>query len=85
MTDSTTPQDAKAMPPASTGSLACVMPCRACIERYDLRNPQRPFFRLDYTRMILCEHCGNKRCPHASNHRLACTGSNSSGQIGSAY
>ena len=78
-------QDNEEPSAASAGSLACAMPCRACIERFDLRHPQRPFFRLDYTRMILCEHCGNKRCPHASDHHLACTGSNSSGQAGSAY
>ncbi len=27
-------------------------------------------------RMILCEHCGNKRCPHAEDHDLLCMGSN---------
>lgn len=37
------------------------------------------------TRMILCPDCGNKRCPHASDHRLACTNSNDSGQLGSVY
>lgn len=37
------------------------------------------------TRMILCPVCGNKRCPHASDHELACTGSNESGQPGSVY
>lgn len=30
-----------------------------------------------------CEICGNKRCPHHSDHRLACTGSNEPGQPGS--
>lgn len=30
-----------------------------------------------------CEKCGNKRCPHHSDHLLACTGSNDSGQKGS--
>ncbi len=35
--------------------------------------------------MILCETCGNKRCPHATDHELACTGSNEPGQKGSAY
>ncbi|MFS8319194.1 hypothetical protein RPF54_24860, partial [Enterobacter hormaechei subsp. xiangfangensis] len=28
---------------------------------------------------------GNKRCPHANDHRNACTGSNEPGQEGSAY
>lgn len=35
--------------------------------------------------MILCTACGNKRCPHASNHRNDCTGSNDPGQKGSIY
>lgn len=35
--------------------------------------------------MFLCEHCGNKRCPHATDHRHNCTGSNESGQPGSSY
>lgn len=36
-------------------------------------------------RMILCPDCGNKRCPHANHHDNACTGSNDTGQAGSAY
>jgi hypothetical protein len=32
-----------------------------------------------------CEICGNKRCPHHTDHRLACSGSNAVGQPGSAY
>ena len=32
-----------------------------------------------------CELCGNKRCPHHTNHRLACSNSNLPGQIGSIY
>ena len=31
-------------------------------------------------RMLLCPTCGNKRCPHAHDHRNACTGSNDVGQ-----
>lgn len=34
---------------------------------------------------IVCAICGNKRCPHANDHRHACTGSNEPGQPGSAY
>jgi hypothetical protein len=34
---------------------------------------------------IVCSTCGNKRCPHATDHNLACTGSNEPGQKGSAY
>lgn len=36
-------------------------------------------------RMFLCETCGNKRCPHAADHRLQCTNSNAPGQKGSLY
>jgi len=32
-----------------------------------------------------CEICGNKRCPHHTDHNFACTGSNEPGQLGSAY
>jgi ribosomal protein L40E len=34
---------------------------------------------------IVCKKCGNKRCPHATNHRLKCTNSNEPGQKGSNY
>lgn len=36
-------------------------------------------------RFVVCPDCGNKRCPHANDHRHACTGSNEPGQEGSAY
>ena len=35
--------------------------------------------------MMLCQTCGNKRCPKATDCRLACTGSNDPGQVGSVY
>lgn len=35
--------------------------------------------------MVLCETCGNKRCPHATFHGNECTGSNEPNQPGSAY
>lgn len=41
--------------------------------------------RLSTAKMILCGECGNKRCPEASDHRLACTHSNEPGQVGSVY
>lgn len=34
---------------------------------------------------VVCPTCGNKRCPKASDHRHACTGSNEPGQVGSVY
>ena len=37
------------------------------------------------TRMIVCPECGNKRCPKATDHNLACTHSNETGQVGSRY
>ena len=44
-----------------------------------LRGPQIPGWR------YACEICGNKRCPHHTDHRLACTGSNEPGQPGSSW
>ncbi|MFT2166399.1 hypothetical protein ACMV58_21735 [Citrobacter freundii] len=38
-----------------------------------------------YMRFVVCPDCGNKRCPHANDHRNSCTGSNEPGQEGSAY
>ena len=35
--------------------------------------------------LIVCPLCGNKRCPHANDHRNDCTNSNDTGQAGSAY
>jgi hypothetical protein len=35
--------------------------------------------------MNVCSVCGNKRCPKATDHVLACTGSNEPGQEGSWY
>jgi len=37
------------------------------------------------TRMIVCPTCGNKRCPHSTDHNLPCTNSNEPGQPGSRY
>lgn len=35
--------------------------------------------------MIVCEFCGNKRCPHATDCGLKCTDSNKPGQPGSIF
>lgn len=59
-------------------------PCHKCIEEYNIR-PRDSLFRLDSLIMIFCEFCGNKRCPHASNHNLCCTNSDDPGQEGSIY
>lgn len=45
----------------------------------------RPSTTLANMRMVLCPTCGNKRCPHANDHRNACTGSNAVGQPGSSW
>lgn len=37
------------------------------------------------SRFVVCPECGNKRCPHANDHRNSCTGSNEPGQEGSSY
>lgn len=51
--------------------------CHHC-RRHDWQNPWA-------TVMVVCSICGNKRCPHASDHRLSCTGSNEPGQPGSVH
>lgn len=61
--------------------------CYQCTEEFCLENPLPPEEGLDYRmhRMFLCAKCGNKRCPHATDHRHMCTGSNAAGQRGSRY
>jgi len=58
--------------------------CRCFNCLYDQFDPNTGL-RLTLTRMVLCETCGNKRCPHATDHRFTCTGSNEPGQPGSRY
>ena len=36
-------------------------------------------------RLALCPTCGNKRCPRAHNHTLACANNNAPGQPGSSW
>jgi hypothetical protein len=55
--------------------------CFECLKDYKAENG----LPVILSRMILCPDCGNKRCPKATNHRLACTNSNDSGQQGSRY
>lgn len=65
--------------PRRTGE--CV--CHRCIKEKGITNEWGA--PLDRSVMILCPKCGNKRCPHASDHDLECTGSNEPGQKGSIY
>lgn len=53
----------------------------------DKDNPkyQSPIGDARMMRFFRCSSCGNKRCPHAADHRLECTGSNEPGQKGSLY
>jgi hypothetical protein len=57
--------------------------CHACIKEFGIEGADG--WPLNLTQMILCPTCGNKRCPRASDHRNACTGSNDTGQAGSIY
>lgn len=59
--------------------------CHRCIGEKNLVEREGSFLPMNSTRMILCPQCGNKRCPHASDHDLACTNSNDPGQPGSVY
>ena len=60
--------------------------CRRCIREKDKHVMWGAIkFPLSGTKMILCGICGSKRCPKATDHRLACTDSNAPGQPGSVY
>lgn len=66
-------------------------PCRHCTTREVAMRPTPPHEMIFGTidprmhRYFLCETCGNKRCPHAADHRNPCTDSNEPGQPGSSY
>ncbi len=51
-----------------------VCPCRQCLGECGV----------DIWWMVVCQTCGNKRCPKANNHRNTCTNSNELGQPGAA-
>ena len=59
--------------------------CRKCHEGHVVG--EIGGFQIPYAMsvMIVCPKCGNKRCPHASDHNYECTGSNEPGQEGSVY
>ena len=62
-------------------------PCYTCLNAdYQSReNKDKLIFQHPVWMMILCQKCGNKRCPHATDHNLECTESNEPGQEGSNY
>lgn len=56
--------------------------CYECWVEYTKHKP------LDWStgfKYFTCPKCGNKRCPHATDHRLPCGNSNEPGQLGSMY
>lgn len=62
-------------------TMAC--PCYRCmVDRQEIHDGE---VWMGYQFMVVCETCGNKRCPHATYHGEACTGSNDAGQKGSRY
>ena len=62
---------------------ACM--CRQCLRDRDERHPDLPSLPYELSAMIVCAKCGNKRCPHATDHGNECTNSNAPGQKGSVY
>lgn len=53
--------------------------CWECVSRIV---SARPFPENLAYPFIVCDTCGNKRCPHAQSHENTCTGSNEPGQAG---
>jgi hypothetical protein len=60
--------------------------CRQCLrDRKEGTMLGDWFVPAEMSMMVVCATCGNKRCPHATDHRHACTNSNEPGQVGSVY
>lgn len=78
--DAQRPDDGSAPPKPNGPNELRACWCFRCLDapEHGLNNPT-------CNTMILCPACGNKRCPRASDHRFACTGSNEPGQFGSKY
>lgn len=70
------PSDAASQPRVNCGN------CHKCLEH---KCDDATGFPITAIRMIVCPSCGNKRCPHASDHALTCTRSNEPGQPGSIF
>lgn len=56
-----------------------------CWRCADKQIDPRTGFKRSMLTFIVCPDCGNKRCPRATDHQNACTGSNEPGQKGSRY
>jgi hypothetical protein len=59
--------------------------CETCVPQGGFEMVDGEFRQTGYLRFIVCGICGNKRCPHATNHRNDCTNSNEPGQKGSSW
>lgn len=61
--------------------------CLSCRSQWETRARPAgvPLWTITGQRMTLCPDCGNKRCPKATDHELACTASNATGQPGSTW
>lgn len=58
--------------------------CITCLNESGIKCPVMGI-PISNTFMVLCPSCGNKRCPHATDHKNECTHSNTSGQKGSIF
>jgi hypothetical protein len=54
--------------------------CIRCYSDLASKTPTTNMFSLHFR--YACEKCGNKRCPHHSDHRLEFTRSNNQGKQG---
>lgn len=78
--------DRSAAPSLGRNPPSHAVPCGWCHHCIDRRGQKlESGFSLTAMRFVVCAICGNKRCPHATNCRLECTGSNEPGQKGSIY
>jgi len=59
--------------PSKPETTAKLCQCRACIRA---SGEMVGGFPKELTMMIVCDICGNKRCPHANHHKFECTNSN---------
>ena len=65
--------------------------CMTCYEKrlesrnLDFKEHVLALYEAEMHFRYACEICGNKRCPHHSNHLLPCTNSNEPGQPGSKF
>ena len=67
---------------SGTSSLACTKPIvsRSAFSKCSCLKCSPNIF--PNIRFNVCSSCGNKRCPHASDHNFKCTKSNDVGQVG---